>query len=183
MKILQKIYEKTNWKLLIISSVLFVLFMGVVLPYVSYWTEEVKGLPAGPDTLFTLDVLRYYTIRSNFGEEGRKLYIILRWTFDIIWPLVYTFFYFTAISCLAKKSKDKFGYKWLFIPLFAVGLDLMENIIATIFMATDPLQSDFVVILLMISSFAKWVFVGLSFIAIIYLAVRVFIKKGKKNEE
>jgi hypothetical protein len=180
MKILKKIYDKSNGILLIISSVLFVIFMATVLPYVSYWTEVVKELPAGPDTLFTWNINEYYSVRSTFGEEGRRLYIILRWTFDVVWPMVYTFFYFIAISFLAKKTKDSIGYKWLLIPVFAVVFDFAENTMATIFMAMFPSSSDVVVRLLIVSSNAKWAFVGLSFVVIIYLGIKWVVKSLAK---
>lgn len=33
-----------------------------------------------------------------YGESGRQAYIRARFTFDLVWPLVYTLFLATAIS-------------------------------------------------------------------------------------
>lgn len=179
MNVLNKIYNKADWKLTLISVLLFGLFMGIVLPYISSLTEQYGS---GPDTMFDFGLGSYYEARMRYGIEGRKLYITLRWTFDIVWPIVYTFFYFMCIGYIAKKREDKFGYKWLFVPVIAVSLDFVENTFATIFMASFPNDVDIVVYLLMMSSMMKWLFIGLTMLLIVYLLVLLGVNRLKKEK-
>jgi hypothetical protein len=180
MSTLRKIYDKANGKLAIVSVVLFGLFMAIVLPYFAGLTEQYGS---GPDTMFDFSLGSYYDFRLRYGVEGRRLYIILRWTFDIVWPTVYTFFYFMCIGYLGKKTKDIIGYKWLLVPVVAVVLDLLENTFATIFLATFPKEVDLIVYLLMMSSMFKWLFVSLSLFVILYLFVRRLVQLIVKNRK
>mgnify|MGYP001593072812 CR=1 FL=1 len=180
MSVLRKIYNKANWKLLLISIVLFGLFMVGVLPYISSLTEQYGS---GPDTMFDFGLGSYYEARIRYGIDGRRLYIILRWTFDVVWPMVYTFFYFMAIGYIAKKIDDKVGYKWMIIPVIAVALDFLENTIATIFMASFPKDVDVVVYSLMVSSMLKWLFISITMLLILYLIIRRAVQLIGKNRK
>jgi len=173
MKILSKIYTKANGPLTLVSLVIFGLFMALVLPYVAGLTEQFGD---GPDTMLQFNLCPYYNAREDYGIEGRNLYITLRWTFDIIWPLVYTFFYVMTIGYIGKKVNYKLGAKLLFVPLLAIVFDLLENTFATIFMASYPNDIHWAVHLLIISSTAKWIFVGLSFVVILYLVIKWVVK-------
>lgn len=179
MKLLQKIYNKSNLKLLIISMVLFGLSMAIALPYFASLTAPYGD---GPDTMLVFNLCPYYTARNNYGIEGVKLYVTLRWTFDLIWPIVYTFFYFMTISYLGKRVEDKIGYLWLLVPVLGVVFDLLENTFATIFMASYPNTINWAVHLLIISSTIKWIFVGGSGIVILYLIIKLVVKQYGKQK-
>ena len=177
MRLLQWIYNKANTKRLIVSMVLFGLFMALVLPY---FAALMAPYGDGPDTMLVFNLCPYYTARTNFGEEGRRLYIILRWTFDVVWPIVYTFFYAMAIGYLGKITNDKIGYKWLLVPTIAVVFDFVENTFATIFMASYPNRINWAVHSLIIASTIKWIFVGGSMLVILYLLIKWVVKRYGK---
>jgi len=180
MNVLRKIYDKADGKLTVVSVIVFGVFMALVLPYISSLTEQYGS---GPDTMFDFSLGSYYESRMSYGTEGRRLYIILRWTFDVIWPMVYTFFYFMSIGYLGKKLEDKIGYKWLLVPVIAVALDFLENTFATIFMVRFPNELNLVVYALMMSSLLKWLFISLTMVLILYLFVRWVVQLLVKDRE
>lgn len=174
---LTKIYNGISKKQTIIISIVFLLFTAIALPLISSYTAGVIGVSKSPDTSFSFQVSELYRIVQLYGKEGRTFYIVMRWTFDIVWPAIYTLFLVSAISYLAGASKTGFGYKVLYLPLLAVTFDLLENIFATIIMAIYPTMIDSFVYALFISSIAKWIMIVISFILVIYLFLRrVFFK-------
>lgn len=180
MRLLQKIYEKVNGTWTIVSLVIFGLFMAFVLPYFAGLTSQYGD---GFDTMFSFDLSSYYSVRTNYGEVGRRLYIILRWTFDVVWPIVYTFFYVMCIGYFGKKAQDKIGYRFLLVPAVAVLFDFLENTFATIFMASYPDSARVALTALIVSSMIKWLFVGLSFVVIVYVMIKWVVKTVGKNQE
>ena len=58
----------------------------------SEYSNEVIGEWESPDTSLIYSEADLYDMAENYGEMGRKAYIKLRWTFDLVWPFVYTLF-------------------------------------------------------------------------------------------
>ena len=134
-KICDFIIEKSTKKILMISSIIFLVFMIVVLPNVTGYMEEITGTTSSPDTSLIYSSGDLFDIASAYGEEGRDAYISLRFTFDIIWPIVYFMFLVSFIGVLIKKLKLKEKYKYLILlPLFSVVFDFLENIACVIVM-------------------------------------------------
>jgi hypothetical protein len=104
----------------------------------------------------------------------------MRWTFDIVWPLVYTVFLLSSIAYFSKEIKYKHGVKLLYLPLFAVLFDLLENINATIIMLLYPTRVDVFGYFLLLSSTIKWAAIYSSFGIVIALVVGLFLKQFKK---
>lgn len=171
----QKVYDKTTGVKTIFFTVVFIFFLSIVLPFVSNFTANVIGVSESIDTNFKFNIEYIYNIVSSYQMEGRRFYILMRWTFDIVWPIVYTLFFLTTITYLTKNIGRKYSVKLLYIPCLAVMFDLLENITATIVMSIYPIQFDVFVYLLIISSILKWVFVGISFIIVVSLFFQFLI--------
>jgi hypothetical protein len=170
------IYTKASLRLVLIVLGVFIVFLGGVLPVVSYLSETVFGLEGSPDTEFRFDIGSYYAMRSQYGVAGRRIYIILRWTFDVVWPIVYTAFFMITTAYFAKKIIRGRGIFLLIVPLAALVFDFLENSIATLFMIIYPSQVDSLVYALMTVSLIKWVMVGASFMIVIGLSLINLIK-------
>jgi len=171
------IYNKVTGKQTIVIVVIFLLFTSIVLPYIAGLTTRLIGVSESPDTGFGLTLNDLYFIRSEYGAYGRKVYIIMRYTFDIVWPIVYTSFLVVVFAYLGRNLNLKVGYKILYLPLIAVLFDFLENISATIFMAKYPKQADFFGMMTLSSSMIKWGLIGLCFAGVIVLLVMYIIKK------
>ena len=178
--ILQLIYNKVNKKEVIIFTVLFLIFTAVVLPFISSYTTEVIGVAESPDTSLNFNLAKLYNIVDSYGRDGRIFYVTMRWTFDIVWPLVYTVFLLSSIAYFSKEIKYKHGVKLLYLPLFAVLFDLLENINATIIMLLYPTRVDVFGYFLLLSSTIKWAAIYSSFGIVIALVVGLFLKQFKK---
>ena len=177
---LQLIYNRVNKKETVIFTVVFLLFTGLVLPFISSYTTRIIGVAESPDTSFNFSLIHLYNIVESYGRDGRIFYVTMRWTFDIVWPLVYTVFLLSSIGYLSKAVNYKYGIKLLFFPLFAVLFDFLENINATIIMLLYPTRIDIFGYFLFVSSVLKWITISASFVIVIVLVIGLFIKRFKK---
>jgi hypothetical protein len=92
------LYKITNGWVAFLAFVVFLLFAGLVLPGQAVSAETYSGNAGSPDLSFYYSAKDLYHMAEVYGEQGRGAYVRARFTFDLIWPLVYTFFLCTAIT-------------------------------------------------------------------------------------
>lgn len=170
-------------KYVLLSSVVFMLFILVVLPYMSGLVENAVGLISSPDSSFFYTGSDLYAMASEFGVMGRRTYIFHRFTFDIVWPLVYGMFMYTIIGYSLKKVTVLRKYIFLlYIPVIAVVLDYFENVFASIVFARFPKETLVVAQMTPIFTMLKWFFVGtgmvFTMIALVIVVLDFIMKKA-----
>lgn len=175
------IYERTNGTTAMIATGLFLVFTATVLPWISSLSYDLIGVSESIDTNVQFELNHIYSIIDQYGVEGRRIYIILRWTFDVIWPLVYTGFLVSVTAYLAKKKGCRFKENILYVAIIAMSFDFLENILATIVMMLYPIQVDVLVYLLMTASILKWTILMIAFVVPIILGLQIIYKRMIKH--
>lgn len=155
--------------ILVITSVIFVLFMAVVLPWINYLNGIYIGVSMSPDTSLFYSPSAFYQMLYDYGQEGRNFYILIRWTFDLIYPFVYGLFLVVAFIHV---KKENLKYYMILLPILGVIFDFLENISATILIAIYPSQSNLLVYILQIMSFLKWLFLGISIVLLLIYTIK-----------
>ena len=179
-KWLQRI--STNW-VSISALVIFVIFLVAVLPGQATSAETQAQGGDSPDTSLVYTREKLYAMAEGHGESGRNAYISARWTFDLIFPFVYTAFLVTSISWLCKNTfpKDSLWQFTNIVPILGMVFDFLENSATTLVFARYPDETPVIDALAPIFTFIKWIFVGgsffLLFLGLGYLFVRWFRKK------
>ncbi len=165
----------TGWVTLV-ALIVFILFMVFVLPGQSSGNES-------PDTSPFYTSADLYRMAEQFGPAGRAEYIRVRFTFDLIWPLVYAGFLITSISWLARRvfPPESAWQLTNLVPLAGMLLDYLENISAVLVMARYPSATAVIDLLAPLISILKWSFVGLSFFVWIGLILALFWKWLKQK--
>ena len=113
-----------------------------------------------------------------YGEEGRRLYVRSRFTFDLIWPLVYAFFLTTSISWLYGRGFAA-GSVWQLAnlaPVLGAALDYLENTSASLVMVRYPARTPVVASLTPLFTLLKWTCVGGSFV-LLALGLVAYIRR------
>lgn len=181
---LNSIRRISTGKTVLISHLIFVLFTAIVLPWQARVAEERTGGGDSPDTSFFYSSEDLYRIAEEYGEAGRQAYIQARWTFDVIWPLVYLFFLATGTSWFITQfpSQKKYWSYTPIIPVAAAFFDFLENTAASIVMAFYPQTIEIAAGLAPFFSAGKWILIGLAFFVyflelILYL-IHKFFKTG-----
>jgi len=105
--------------------VIFMLFTALVLPTQSAQAEANSGGADTPDLSFYYSPKELYQMAETYGEAGRQAYIKVRFTFDLLWPIVYTLFLVTSISWLTQRglARDSIWQRANLIPIGAMILD------------------------------------------------------------
>jgi hypothetical protein len=154
----------TGWVTLA-ALVFFLLFTALVLPNQAAQADAETGGAGSPDTSLVYTPAELYRLAEAYGPEGRRAYIRARFTFDVIWPLVYTVFLGTAISWLYSRAFPA-GSLWQRLnlaPVLGALLDYLENVATSLVMARYPLRTPVIDALAPVFTLVKWVFVGGSF--------------------
>ena len=162
---------------------IFLLFGALVLPRQAAEAEKAAGDAGSPDTslLYTsADLVRQ---AEAYGEEGRAAYVRARWTFDLIFPLVYGFFLLTSISWLMRWSlaADSPWHRSNLVPLFAVAFDFLENTATSWVMSRYPAETPIAALAAPLFTLSKWLFVYGSF-GVLAVAALVAILQAHRRK-
>lgn len=176
-KISEWISRISTGRVTLLCLVIFLLFGALVLPGQSAQAEETSDGMGSPDTSFFYTTADLYRMAESYGEAGRAAYIHARFTFDLVFPLVYTAFLATAISWLFRRGFPP-GSHWQqanLAPILGAIFDYLENISAALVMSRYPALTPVVDTLAPVFSIIKWIFVGSSFaLLMIGLAAAIF---------
>lgn len=158
----------TGWAALA-ALVIFLLFTALVLPGQASRAEANTGNGDSPDMSFYYTADDLYQMAEGYGEEGRRAYIRARFTFDLIWPLVYTIFLATGISWLTRQAFAP-GSRWQLAnlaPILAALFDYLENISTSLVMMRYPSSTAVVDVLAPLFTMIKWTLVSGSFLILL----------------
>jgi len=194
----------------VLASLLFLLFVVLVLPAMSERTA--KYTPAGSsfDTDFFYRADTVADKLAGYSAQGRAAYVFDRWTFDLVFPLVYGFFMLAAWafglrvlwgvpSPLGKTRRStaslavpdavpaQAARRWpailLWFPLVGIVLDFVENTTVTILMLSWPRLPAALTVFASLASAGKWLFVGIGLVGALILPLLAVLKVllGKFN--
>jgi hypothetical protein len=158
----------TGW-LAAAALVIFLLFTALVLPNQASRSEEATSEVGSPDTSFYYSADELYQMASSYGEEGREAYIRARFSFDLVWPLVYGFFLSIGISWTFRKafSRESKLHRANIVPVLGVLFDYFENLSTSLVMARYPSSTTVIDWLASVFTMLKWIFVAGSFVLLL----------------
>lgn len=170
------LHRVSNGWVALCALVIMILFTVVVLPAQSSRAAG-TGDVGSPDLSFYYSVEDLYRMAEAYGEEGRRAYVRARFTFDLIWPLVYTAFLGTAISWVYHRAFSP-GSPWRRAnlgPVLGALLDYLENVSTSLIMVRYPNRTVVVDLLAPVFTMTKWIFVSASFVLLVAgLAVSIW---------
>lgn len=148
-----------------LTTALFLLFLILVLPRQASASQARTGDLPSPDTSLIYAPQELYRLAGEYGPEARKAYIQARFTFDLLFPLVYGSFLATTLSWVSRRVLPE-GSGWLrinLIPGTAVLFDFLENTSTSLVMGLYPRRLPGVNHLAPAFTALKWTTLGLSF--------------------
>lgn len=163
------IYRLARGPVTLAALIIFLLFVSLVMPKQAAQAETYSRDAGSPDMSFFYSADDLYRMADSYGETGRAAYVRARFTFDVIWPLVYLFFLGASISWSLARALSE-GNRWRMLNLFPVLgwlFDLLENIAASVVMLNFPSHVPVAEALTPIFTLIKWFFVGGSFVILV----------------
>jgi len=147
------------------ALLIFLLFTALVLPAQAQQANTISSEAGSPDLSFYYSSADLYRMAEAYGTQGRAAFVRARFTFDLIWPLVYTLFLGTALSWVYGKAFTPTS-RWRLAnlaPVIGAGLDYLENLSTSLVMLRYPVQTPGLDMLASFFTAGKWIFVYISF--------------------
>lgn len=157
--------------------------MALVLPSQASQAEEASGGAGSPDTSFWYSASDLYRFADTYGEAGRAAYVRARWTFDLVFPLVYAFFLITSVSWTFAYATPP-GSFWRLVNLFPFAgmlFDYLENSATSLVMVRYPQLTPLAASAAPFLTGVKWFFVMGSFVWLMFgivMAIRSRLKSS-----
>ena len=173
----------TGW-LTLAALLVFVVFTATVLPSQATQAEADSGGAPSPDMSLLYTPRELYAMAEAYGPEGRVAYVRARFTFDLVWPVVYLAFLATSISWLSRRAfaPDSAWQRLNLVPVFATLLDYLENIAAALVIGRYPARTLVVDTLAPVFTLTKWMLVGGSFVLLLgVLGVAIWRSLGHRD--
>lgn len=146
---------------------------------------------SGSQRLYLLDMsFNYspewvYTTLSNYGEAGRRSYLVMSLGFDYIFPVIYGLFFSLSLIGLLKQvvpartSWQKLGL----VALLGALADLLENLAILGLLLAYPQKLEVVATIANIFTLAKDFLLGAVGLALLGLLAAFWYKKLKQPKE
>jgi len=163
-------HQVTSNRVALVALVVFLLFSVLVLPGQASQRDLTDSPGVGsPDLSFWYSADDLYRMADAYGERGRTQYVRTRFTFDVIWPLVYTLFLSTAITRISSRTfvVDSHWQRANLAPIWGALFDFLENISTSIVMLRYPERTPGVDMLASLFTMVKWVLLVGSFVLLI----------------
>ena len=155
----------------ILSTLVFASFIVLVLPQQSNLALA-NGLNESVDTAWFYNASELYRIAESYGTLGRQFYIYQRWTFDLVWPLVYFSFIFSTSALLYQSIGLSKINRWLLSFIWiGTAFDYLENTMVSLVMYRYPSLTWIVADFAGTATSLKWIFIGLSFLILFLLTI------------
>ena len=172
----------TGWVALA-GLIIFLLFITLVLPGQAAGADTISEQVGSPDMSFFYTPGELYEMAESYGEQGRAAYIQARFTFDLIWPLVYTLFLSTAVSWAFQRAfTSESRWRWANLaPILGMAFDYAENISTALVMYRYPTPSDILAAIAPFFTAIKWIFVAGSFVLLVIGIITVILQTIRKH--
>ena len=171
----------TGWVTLI-ALLIFVLFTAIVLPDQSAKVASYSGSAGSPDLSVYYSADDLYTMAETYGEVGRHEYIQARFSFDLLFPIIYLVFLCTAISWVNRRIyKPESSWQLTnLLPCAAFLFDLLENGSAALVISRFPTPTPAVAAMAGFFTLLKWLFIGGSMGVLVVGIVLAVLRPLKK---
>ncbi len=166
-------YHKTK---LIISFALFVLAIIFLFPLILSTLKTISATGVTPDRSIGYGLEQLEEIRQIYGMAGAKIYLFTRFSYDLIWMTIYTFFFINLLAFLLEGLQAKWLIAIKVLPFIAMISDILENTFCSIYFFYAPTAIGFMAVIV---SRIKWFSLLLLFITIVLLSIYKIYQKMK----
>ncbi|OGO17478.1 MAG: hypothetical protein A2Z14_17145 [Chloroflexi bacterium RBG_16_48_8] len=180
------LYRITTSRIALSCFLIFLFFSVFVLPGQSAGADTYSEGAGSPDLSFFYSAKELYAIADAYSDEGREAYIQARFTFDLVWPILYTLFLTIAISWLFVRAISP--YSWLrmtnLVPILGMVFDYLENSSTSLVMGRYPVQTTGIDSLASVFTLLKWVFIAVALMLLVVgatLAVARWVGRSRKS--
>ena len=180
----ERFYQWNKGWLFFVLFLLDGFFSGFLLPLIQGMLQDGKGGVLPLDLMLFATPEKIFGMIERYGEFNRPFYRAVELTVDIIYPIVYLFFFGLLISWLFQRGFASTSpmRKFNIMPLGAWFFDLIENIFVVTLLSVFPSQPTALAWILTFISTIKWFFAGSSMLLVLVGLVMAIKNKFKIQE-
>ncbi|MVM33348.1 hypothetical protein GO755_25130 [Spirosoma sp. HMF4905] len=169
-------YRIASWKTLLLGIILYIPFPVYVFKNLEAQMNTLAGKPVGPiDLLFGYDPAKISQLVADYGPEGRGIYAQSELTYDLIYPIIYTFL-FCIILSLVFRNRTYAPFQLVnIVPVGIWGFDLLENTCIVYLLKSYPESPNTIASLCSVFTNAKWAISAVALGLFVYGLVRLAI--------
>lgn len=168
-------FQKVKFWQALLSALLFLLALNVLLPVMS----NASGNITTPDSDFFYNSIRLKEIGETYSHADVLAYTKTRFTYDLLWPLIYGFYMVSTIAYMTNSWKNVSLLKLLYtLPFIAVFFDFIENILCSLYFL--EIAQELAGFLAPIASRLKWLTILLILFIQAILIIISLLKSIKK---
>ncbi|MVM40166.1 hypothetical protein GO730_25265 [Spirosoma sp. HMF3257] len=169
-------YRTASWKTLLLGIVLYIPFPAYLFKNLEAQMNALAGKKIGPiDLLVGYDPARISQMVADYGSEGRAIYAQGELTYDLAYPVIYTFL-FCVILSLVFRNRSYAPFQLVnIVPVGIWGFDLLENACIVYLLKSYPESSPSITSLCSVLTNAKWAVTAVVLGLFIYGLVRLAI--------
>jgi hypothetical protein len=177
----ERFYHWCKGWLIFILFLLDAFFSGFLLPLVQEMIQDGKSGVQPLDLMLFANPEKIFGMIERYGEFNRQFYRSIELTVDIVYPIVYLFFFGLLISWLFQRGFASTSpmRKFNIMPLGAWFFDLLENIVIVILLSVFPSQPTALAWILVLIGTVKWFFAGSSMLLILVGLIMAIKNKFK----
>lgn len=153
-----------NGRNLLVLFVLFILTTSVIFPLMSSLIESPVEDLESIDTKLYYTPEEFYEIIEPYGDQGRQVYALSHLTADVLFPLVYAFFFGLLIGFIFQRAfpKDSRLQRLNLIPFALLIFDLIENLGVVILLLGYPTLMVGLARFTGVITSLKWILAGIT---------------------
>jgi hypothetical protein len=178
-----RFYKWAKGWLILVLFILDGFFAGFLLPLIQGMMQDGQGGVQPLDLMIFATPEKIFGMIERYGEFNRPFYRTVELTVDIVYPIVYLFFFGLLISWLFQRgfAPNSSMRKLNVMPLGAWFFDLLENVFIVILVSIYPSQPVALAWVLILLTTIKWLFAGAS-ILLILIGLVMALKNGFKKQ-
>ena len=159
--------------------IIYILFPTVFFKMAGDKINALAGKIIGPiDLTFGFNPARTLQMVADYGE-ARSFYQWIEMSVDLIYPVVYAFFFAVALTMIYRKLLARPVRYLNLIPFIAMSFDFLENIAIVSMLRHYPEQSTLMATLCEIFKMMKWIAFALIIFLVIFGLMRMLVRRVK----
>ena len=132
-----------------------------------------------PDSDFFYNTDRLLEIKSLHNEAGIKAYVFTRFTYDLLWPVIYTFFMVSTIAFMTRDMKASKILSFIkILPYLGFVFDILENMSCSLYFLS--IAMELTGLIAPIFSAIKWISIALTMFLQVILFIYMIYRKFKR---
>jgi len=171
------LHRIANWKSLVISLALYLLFPAYILKNAEAKINELAGKPVGIiDLTIGFNPQKTLDMVAGYGDEARTYYARTEMTTDVAYPIAYVFLFGIILSLLYRNTSYA---RVNTLPFVMLLLDYAENVCIVKLLQSFPQQSVTVATFCEAFKLLKWVVFGAIILLIVGGLIGKLMNRGK----